>query len=191
MLPQTSQDDSNQFLEVSDKCGLPRSAYDIVWPKVGAQTHPKDITRIMERNMANIYQQCIDSHNIKNNWNRQLAPLCIYIDWFCRLTGGYCTDMVNHLGACIVMMLKHHKDLIDGACLAAFRRQLPEPFVWHTHKEDFKSYQRDSGVLKHIVYGMFGCWQPAFEHGLVCVLHIKVPQFDSSIKNEEAMRDVY
>ena len=141
--------------------------------------------------MSNIDQQFIDSHNIKNNWNMQFALLCIYIDWFCRSTGGYCTGMLNHLGACILMVLKHHKDLIDGACLAAFRRQLPEPFVWHTHKEDFKSYQRDSGVLKHIVYGMFGCWQPAFEHGLVCVLHIKVPQFDAPITHEEAMRDVY
>ena len=60
-----------------------------------------------------------------------------------------------------------------------------------TNKGYFNSYQRDSGVPKHIVYGMFGCWQPAFEHQLVFVLHIKVPQFDSSTKHEEAMRDVF
>ena len=112
MLPQTPQDNFNKFLEVSDKCGLPRCAYDIVWPKVGARTHPTDITRIMERSRANIDQQFIDRHSIKANWNKQIAPLCICIAKFCTETGGYCTDMPNHLGACIVMMLKHHKDLI-------------------------------------------------------------------------------
>ena len=45
-------------------------------------------------------------------------------------------------------------------------------------------------MLNHIVYGMFGCWQPAFEHQLVYVLHIKIPTFDPSTKKEEAINDV-
>ena len=68
MQPQTPQDIClNQFREVSVKCGFPRSACDIVWPKNGRLTHPRDITRIMERNSAHIDHEFIDSHNIQDN----------------------------------------------------------------------------------------------------------------------------
>ena len=67
MLPQTSQEDFNQFLAVSDKCGLPRNACAIVWPRVGAQPSPRAIARIIERNRANTDHQFIDRHNIRHN----------------------------------------------------------------------------------------------------------------------------
>ena len=75
--------------------------------------------------------------------------------------------------------------------LDSFKKQLQEPFGWHRHKGDFKRYQRDSDVLSNIKYGMFGSWQPALELGLVYVVHIRVPQFGSVTKHDEAKRAVY
>ena len=65
--------------------------------------------------------------------------------------------------------------LVSGPCLTAFNQQLQEPFDWHTHKGDFNRFQRDSCVLSHIIYGMFGCWQPALELGLVYVVRTRLP----------------
>ena len=75
--------------------------------------------------------------------------------------------------------------------LGSLQKQLQEPLGWHRHKCDLKRYQRDSCVLSHINYGMFGCWQSALELGLVYVVHIGLPQFGSVIKHDEAMRDVF
>ena len=46
-------------------------------------------------------------------------------------------------------------------------------------------------MLSHINYGKFGCWQPALELGLVCVVHNKLPPFGSVTKHDEAMRAVH
>ena len=46
-------------------------------------------------------------------------------------------------------------------------------------------------MLSHINYGMYGCWQPALELGLVFVVHIRVPQFGAVNKRDEAKRAVY
>ena len=54
MMPQTSQDNFDNFLDVSYKCGFPKSAYEIVWPKVGAHAHPKEITGVMELSKSHI-----------------------------------------------------------------------------------------------------------------------------------------
>ena len=48
MMPQTSQDDFEMFLDVPYNCGFPESAYEIVWPKVGAHAPPREITKVME-----------------------------------------------------------------------------------------------------------------------------------------------
>ena len=99
--------------------------------------------------------------------------------------------MLNHLGACTLMMLHHHKHLVSGPCMKAFKDQLQEPFVWHRHQGYVKEYQKGSDVLSHINYGMYGCWQPALELGLVFVVHIRVPQFGAVNKHDEAKRAVY
>ena len=117
--------------------------------------------------------------------------MCLHIDSHASSTGGYCTKMMNHLGACTLMMLHHHKHLVSGPCMKAFKDQLQEPFDWHKHKGDFKEDQKGSDVLSHINYGMYGCWQPALELGLVFVVHIRVPQFGAVNKHDEAKRAVY
>ena len=109
MMPQTSQDDFDKFLDASYKRGFPNSAYEMMWPKVNAHAHPKEITRVMELNKSHIDWEFLHTHKINHNWKRQLAPMCIHIDSFCNSTGGYCSKMLNHLGACILMMLKHHR----------------------------------------------------------------------------------
>ena len=118
--------------------------------KIGAHAHPREITKVMELYRSHTDWDFIDTHEIKHHWNQQLAPLCLRIDSYCSSTDGYCTKMLNHLGACIRMMLKHHKDLVNGPCLTAFRKQLQGPCDYHKHKGDFKMYQRDSDVLSHI-----------------------------------------
>ena len=52
-------------------------------------------------------------------------------------------------------------------------------------------YQKGSDVLSHTNYGMYGCWQPALELGLVLAVHIRVPQFGAANKHDEAKRAVY
>ena len=54
MMPQTPHEDFEKFLVVSYKCGIPKSAYEIMLPKVGAHAHPNEITRVMELNKSHI-----------------------------------------------------------------------------------------------------------------------------------------
>jgi hypothetical protein len=103
------------------------------------------------------------------------------------------------LAACIKMMQKHHKALLDGPCLYEFKQHLanlepPQGYDYYTRNNQFREFQNKRKALadSHCNYGMVGCWQPAFDLKLTFVVHIKVPAFEKHSKwtIDEANRDM-
>ena len=91
------------------------------------------------------------------------------------------------LAACIKIMQKHHKALLDGPCMDEFKQHLanlesPEEYEYYYHNSQLKEFQRKSKVLaeSHCNYGMAGCRQPSFDLKRTFVVHIKVPAFEKA-----------
>ena len=108
--------------------------------------------------------------------------------------------MLEMLAACIKIMQCHHKALLLGPCMDEFKRHLaslepPQHYDYNIHNHKFRDFQKKSKVMvdSQCKYGMFGCWQPAFDLKLAFVASIKVPCFvpHSHLTIQQAKHDIW
>ena len=163
---------------------------------------PRIINAIMVETMKHIDQAFIEQQKprCRHNWNYLIGPIALHIDDVEKQDHGYDTRMLEMLAACIKMMQCHHKALLLGPCMDEFKRHLaslepPQHYDYNIHNHQFRAFQKTSKVMvdSHCNYGMFGCWQPAFDLKLAFVVHIKVPCFvpHSQLTIQQATHDIW
>ena len=164
------------------KAGFPTNAPDLVHQqsRKTIQQRAQALSSIYVQHQAHIDHEWLEEQKTKClfNWNRQIGGLVLFIDNCKDELQGYDSRMLDHLAACIHLVMARCDVLVKGDCMKEFQKTMPgTKFDWKIHKLQFVEFKKDCGDMKGMTYGAFGAWQPCFVMGVAFVVHIKVPSF--------------
>ena len=91
------------------------------------------------------------------NWNHQIGAVVNFIEELKDQRNGYDSEMLDHVAACVHIVLGHVKCQTNGPCMADFQQGIaPTKYNLETHKYQFDEFKKSWPGLQDVNWGAFG-----------------------------------